>query len=37
MEIITAAVMAVVYNLSDMIGLYGMFFAVETAKLFKLL
>lgn len=37
MNIITAIIMAIIYNFGNMFGLYGTFFIVETAKLLDLL
>lgn len=37
MNIITAIIMGLIYNYGNLIGLYGTFFIVETAKFFNLL
>lgn len=37
MNIITATIMAIIYNFGNMFGLYGMAFIVETAKFLDLL
>lgn len=37
MNVISAAIMGIIYNYGNLIGLYGMFFIVETAKFFNLL
>ena len=37
MNVITAMIMAIIYNVGNMLGLYSMAFIVETAKFFNLL
>ena len=37
MDIVTATIMALIYNFGNMFGLYGMFFITEIRKFFDLL
>jgi hypothetical protein len=37
MDMFTAIIMALIYNLGNMVGLYGTFFLVEASKFFELL